>query len=68
MLHGSSPRVRDDVRVPPPDGVGGSIANPTSKVVALKGMWPSAMPIQLKLDSFEDQDEVKVPTWANIKK
>eukprot|EP00957_Ditylum_brightwellii_P043881 3327887-Ditylum_brightwellii.AAC.1 len=31
-------------------------------------MGPSAMPIQLELDSFEDQDEVKVPTWANIKK
>jgi hypothetical protein len=48
--------------------LGGSIADPMSKVVALKGMGLSAMPIQLELDSFEDQDEVKVPTWANIKK
>eukprot|EP00957_Ditylum_brightwellii_P055224 4186247-Ditylum_brightwellii.AAC.1 len=48
--------------------LGGSVADPTSKVVALKGIGPSAMPIQLKLDSLEDQDKVKVPTWANIKK
>eukprot|EP00957_Ditylum_brightwellii_P097449 7422059-Ditylum_brightwellii.AAC.1 len=48
--------------------LGGSIANLTSKVVALKGMGPSVMPIQLELDSFKDQDKVKVPTWANIKK
>eukprot|EP00957_Ditylum_brightwellii_P048525 3682121-Ditylum_brightwellii.AAC.1 len=48
--------------------LGGSIANPLSKVVALIGMGPSALTIQLELDSFEDQDEMKVPTWANIKK